>query len=288
MLRKNAQFVLQGAINVANETTVNLIIPDRLHLYNGMRLALLNLNEVGGGRGGGRGGQAAAPRGPRLNVALSEPSAFGGNVTMIDVAAKLLGVGRVDVPARGDGVWFTAAGVTEAGQAALRAFEAGGVVLNLVNPGRPLLLSMLDSAKRPFIVSGLTTMPDADLARRIKVKNVLVAVEFDLAAPQAIAQKLIDLKQTAGDSGNLLLVTRIATAGGRGEAAPAQTGLSQLDQAKQQMYLTLVKAGWTKDEIYSMVGVTPPRPEGAAGGGRGGGGGLGGNLAKLAPVVPIT
>jgi hypothetical protein len=290
MLRKNAQFVLQGAINVANETTVNLVIPDRLHLYNGMRLALLNLNEVGagGGRGGGRGGQAAAPRGPRLNVALSEPSAFGGNVTMIDVAAKLLGVGRVDVPARGDGVWFAAAGVTEAGQAALRAFEASGVVLNLVNPGRPLLISMLDSAKKPFIVSGLTTMPDADLARRIKAKNVLVAVEFDLAAPQAIAQKLIDLKQAAGDSGNLLLVTRIATAGGRGGAAPAEPRLSQLDQAKQQMYLTLVKAGWTKDEIYSMVGVTPPRPEGAAGGGRGGAGGLGGNLAKLAPVVPTT
>ncbi len=290
MLRKNAQFVLQGAINVANETTVNLKITDRLHLYNGMRLALLNLNEVGagGGRGGGRGGAAAAPRGPRLNVALSEPSAFGGNVTMIDLAATQLGVGRVDVPARGDGVWFAASGVTEAGQAALRAFEAGGVVLNLVNPGRPLLLSMLDSAKKPFIVSGLGVIPDADLARRIKAKNVLVAVEFDVAAPQAIAQRLVDFKQAAGDSGNLLLVTRLAAAGGRGETAPAQTGLSQLDQAKQQMYLALVKAGWTKDEIYSMVGVTPPQPAGGAGGGRGGGGGLGGNLAKLAPVVPTT
>jgi hypothetical protein len=31
-----------------------------------------------------------------------------------------------------------------------------------------------------------------------------------------------------------------------------------VDAAKQQMYLALVKAGWTKDEIYSMVGVNPP------------------------------
>ena len=52
MLRKNGQFVLQGAINVANETTVNLLIPDRLHLYNGMRLNPLNLDTV---RSGGAG-----------------------------------------------------------------------------------------------------------------------------------------------------------------------------------------------------------------------------------------
>jgi hypothetical protein len=290
MLRKNAQFVLQGAINVANETGMNMVIPDRLHLYNGMRLTLLNLNEIGagGGRGGGRGGQATAPRGPRFNVALSEPSAFGGNVTMIEMAAKMLGVGRVDVPPRGDGVWFAGAGVTEAGQAALRAFETSGVVLNLVNPPRPLLLSMLDAAKRPFIVSGLTAMPDADLARRIKAKNVLVAVDFDVAAPQAAATRLMDFKKAAGDSGNLLLVTREASAGGRGggEAAAGNARtLSALEQAKQQMYLALIKAGWTKDEIYSMVGVNPP---GAAGGGRGGGGGLGGNLAKLSVGAPTT
>ena len=290
ILRKNGQFVLQGAINVANETSVNLLIPDRLHLYNGMRMTLLNLNEAGGGRGGGRGGQAAAaPRGPRLNVALSEPSAFGSNETMIDFAARLLGVGRVDVPPRGDGAWFGAAGVTEAGQSALRAFEANGVVLNLVNPGRPLLLGMLDAAKKPFIVSGLTAMPDAELARRLKAKNVLVAVDFDAANPQAVAAKLIEFKKAAGDSGNLLVTTREPSPAGRGEAASgAARTMSALEQAKQQFYLALVKAGWTKDEIYSMVGVNPPPPPGAPGGGRGGGGGLGGNLAKLQVGRPTT
>jgi hypothetical protein len=288
MLRKNGQFVLQGAINVANETAVNLIVPDRIHLYNGMRLTLLNLNDIGGGggRGGGRGGQATAARGPRLNVALSDPSAFGGTIANIEIAANLLSIGRVDVSARGDGTWFTPGGVTEDGKAALKAFEANRVVLNLVNPGRALLASMLDSAARPFIVSGLTAMPGAELAQRVKAKNVLVAVDFDAAAPQAVAAKLVEFKKAAGDSGNLLLVARVAPPGGRGEPAP-EPRLGQLDQAKQQLYLALVKAGWTKDEIYSMVGVTPPRP-GGAGGGRGGGGGLGGNLAKLSATAGTT
>ncbi len=52
MLRKNGQFVLQGVINVANETAVTLLIPDRLHLYTGMRMSLLNLDTV---RSGGDG-----------------------------------------------------------------------------------------------------------------------------------------------------------------------------------------------------------------------------------------
>jgi hypothetical protein len=53
-----------------------------------------------------------------------------------------------------------------------------------------------------------------------------------------------------------------------------------VDAAKQQMYLALVKAGWTKDEIYSMAGVNPPAsgpmqmPPPAAGR-------LAGNLGKL-------
>ena len=47
--RKNGQFVLQGVINVANETTVNLLVADRLHLYNGLRLTPVNLAEITAG-----------------------------------------------------------------------------------------------------------------------------------------------------------------------------------------------------------------------------------------------
>ena len=49
----------------------------------------------------------------------------------------------------------------------------------------------------------------------------------------------------------------------------------RINTAKENLYLALVKGGWTKDEIYAVFGAS------AGGGGRGGGGG--GNLSKLSP-----
>ncbi|MDD8027755.1 MAG: M20/M25/M40 family metallo-hydrolase [Acidobacteriota bacterium] len=44
ILRKTAQFVLQGTMNLANETTVELLVPDRLYLYNAMMMKFTGLN----------------------------------------------------------------------------------------------------------------------------------------------------------------------------------------------------------------------------------------------------
>ena len=91
-------------------------------------------------------------------------------------------------------------------------------------------------------------------------KKVLFAMEFDAASPEATAQRLIELKKAFNGSGHLLLTTqeRVATSP-MGDAAqtPRQKAV---DAAKQKMYLALVKAGWTKDEIYSMTGVTAAQP----------------------------
>ena len=118
---------------------------------------------------------------------------------------------------------------------------------------------MLENAKKGFLVTGLTTAPDAALAKKIADKNVVVAVDFDVTAPQAVATRLMELKKTLNGSGNLVLTTQersAATAMGNAPQSPRQKAL---DAAKQQVYLALVKDGWTKDEIYAMVGVTPPR-----------------------------
>ncbi len=289
MLRKNGQFVLQGIINVANDTTTTMPVPDRQHLYNGMRLTLLNLNELRSVSNAVmimNGVVQQAPRRPGLSPAL-DSWVFAGNTTLIDAAAKLFNLSRVDV--RADGTWF-ATMVTDRGKDAIKSFEANGIVMNLLNPSRALLLDVLDNAKKPFIVSGLATMPDAELAQQIKAKNLLVAVDFDAANPQAVAAKLIEFKKMAGDSGNLLLTTRDLPPG-RGETPPTiASKMSMLEQAKQQFYLTLIKAGWTKDEINAMAGISP-RPTGpmqmppvgaAAGFARMG------NLAKLQPGGPTT
>jgi hypothetical protein len=264
MLRRNGQFVLQGAINVANETAVTLLIPDRLHLYTGMRMSLLNLDTVrSGGAGmyimtGPNSFQSAPQQGPRLGISL-DVSAFGGNLAMIDMAAKPLSVGRIQVVGSGDGTWFGSNGVTDRGKEALKAFESAGIVLQLVNPPAKLLDSMIDNAKKGFLVTGMTTVPDAALAKRISDKNVVLAVEFDASAPLAVTARLVELKKALNGSGNLVLTTQervVATPMGNAEQSPRQ---KVLDAAKQQLYLALVKDGWTKNEVYAMVGVTPPR-----------------------------
>jgi len=285
MLRKNGQFVLQGIINVANDTTTTMIIPDRLHLYNGMRLSLLNFSTM---RGGTMSMMSEAGiqqvRRPGLAPAM-DLYALAANPAFIPVAAKLYGISRVDVSSSESAV-FTASG-GDRGRELLKAFEENNVFLNLVNPPKATVADLLDVAKKPFIISSWVTMPDADLAQKIKAKNVLVAIDFDASNPQAVANKLIEFKKLAGDSGNLLLTTRDLPAG-RGETPPsAGARMSALEQAKQQMYLALIKAGWTKDEIYAMAGVSPRRTGPAqmmpADLGR-----LGGNLAKLSATTGTT
>lgn len=44
IMRKTAQFVLQGTMNLADETAVNLLVPDRLYLYNSLMMRITNIN----------------------------------------------------------------------------------------------------------------------------------------------------------------------------------------------------------------------------------------------------
>jgi hypothetical protein len=283
MLRKNGQFVLQGVVNVANETTVNLVIPDRLHLYNGMRLSPVNLATQGVATVmmmTPAGVVQQGPQGPRFGIGV-DVAALNGNTALVDVAAKMMQIGRVEV-FNPDGTWFTATGITERGKAALKAFEAAGVVLQFHNPSPKLLADVLDNAKKGFVVSDMASDPSPELAKKLSDKNVVYTVEFDPSAPQAVATRLADLKKAFGGSANLVLTTGervIRSAMGDMPPTPRQ---KMVDAAKQQMYLALVKGGWTKDEIYAMTGVSAPQPGQMPS--RAAAGRLGGNLAKLAPA----
>jgi hypothetical protein len=261
ILGRNGQFVFQGTYNLAVETGTNLLIPDRLHLYNGLRLMPLSLASAGAAPAGRGGGGQAPATGPRFSVALSSPAAFAGNPVLIDVTAKLLGVGRVEIPAPGDGTWFTATEVTERGRAAVKEFERSGVVLQLKSPSDPLVDSMVEAASKAFIIDGMSFLPDAALAKKLTEKNVLLTVEFDADAPQVVASRLLALRQALGGSSNLLLVQGPSPALPLDPAAVKAT-TRKVDEAKQAMYLTLIKAGWTRDEIYALVGVDPARPTG--------------------------
>ena len=273
ILGKNAQFVLQGMISVANETKVNLLIPDRQHLFNGL---LMNVPSM---KAGARGAwetmkvtshqdlatqvtarakelvaasrpaafgaaaapaAAAAPRrgaGQALRVAkgIGDLSAFGGSVPFLTLAATVLEFGRVDIT-KEDGVWVKD-GLTQDGKAAVKALEAAGVIVHLVKPSAKLLADMLEASEKPFAMSGLTDI-DAATAAKMNAKNDVLILEFNGADVAGTVARVQAARKVFGDADNLMI---------------AATG-DITDKAKQDFYLALVKNGWTKDEIYAMTG----------------------------------
>jgi hypothetical protein len=287
ILGKTGQFVLQGVLNLANETKVNLLIAERQHLYNAMRMTIPNI--TGGGSGwdfvkassnaellslaNNRARELKRPRpavttgmrfvgqaGPRVNLGVRDASVFEGNVPLLETAYTLLDFGRVDV-VRDDGSWFNG-GVTPKGREAVKAMEANNIAINLVNPSAKLLGDMLEVATKPFMVtlSGTNTV-DAALAGRMNEKNDLMAIECNPADVQGCVVRLENAKTLFGDVDNLVL---------------SINATGNIDEAKKSLYMALVKNGWTRDQIYAMTGA-------GGGEGRGGGGRPGGNLARLTP-----
>ncbi len=259
------QFVVQGMLNVANETKVSLIIPDRQNIYDAQRLPVPDM--TGGtertwafvkastrdellaltaqrakalkqppsgpvlrmGRGGRMLPVATGVRGAGL---------FQGSIGLLQTAATLLDFGRLDVLGN-DGYWFGDT-LTPDGREALKATEAANVTLNLVRPPMSLVSDVAEAAGKPFILTDPAGL-DAEMAARLKKKNALVAVECDPFDVNGCVARLDAMKALMGKDNIALSMT---------------AGKDRAEAAKN-LYLALVKAGWTKDEIYAMVGVGP-------------------------------
>jgi Zn-dependent M28 family amino/carboxypeptidase len=260
------QFVLQGMLSLASETTVNLLIPDRLVQYQSQRFAPPDISgETGrswqhvrasthdelmalmaqrfrtlsgaqpaGGitmamamRGGGGGGRVA--------TGVRGAGIFQGSVATLEAAAAALNFGRVDVLGP-DGAWFGDK-LTPAGKTALSAMEAGSIVVNLVRPPASLMADVLDSAKKPIMVTGLPAM-DGALLEKFKKNNALAVLECDPADAEGCVREMNALKDVVGKS-NLLV-----SVGAHKDRAGAT----------QKLFLAAVKAGWTKDELFAAAG----------------------------------
>jgi hypothetical protein len=281
------QLVLQGMLSLADETSVNLLIPDRLVQYQSQRyappdvsggslgswqyvraathdelmaLVTQRLKASGGqqtgmmmvmaGRGGGGGGRVATGvRGAGL---------FQGSTSTLEAAAAALNFGRIDVMGP-DGAWFGDR-LTPGGKTALGIMEANSIVVNLVRPPAGLLADVLDSAKRPIMVTGLPAM-DAALLEKFKKNNALAVLECDSADVDGCVRQLNALKDVVGKN-NLLL-----SVGPHKDRAAAA----------RKLFLAAVKAGWTKDELFAAAGQAA---------GRGGpGGGAPNNLTRFGGPV---
>jgi hypothetical protein len=268
------QFVLQGALNVANETETNLLIPDRLDQYNAQRFVVPDASGesvAGGGRGGGggwsyvrastnaelmaamtqrikemqtataapaaggRGGGRGGGGGGRFSTGVRGPGIFQGNIATMEAAAALLNFGRIDV-AGPDGAWFGDK-LTADGKVALKAIEAANIVVNLVRPQASLLGDVLDNAQKPVMVSELGAI-DAALAEKFKAKKALAIVGCDPADVDGCIRKLGASAAVVGKA-NLLL----SMGAGKDRA-----------DATRKLYIALLKAKWSRDEISAIVG----------------------------------
>jgi hypothetical protein len=135
-----------------------------------------------------------------------------------------------------DGAWFGDK-LTAAGKDALKSMDANTIVVNLVRPPAGLLADVLDNAKKPVMVTGLPVM-DAGLLDKFKKNNALAALECDLADVDGCVRQINTLKDVVG-KGNVLL----SVGPGKDRSAGAQ-----------KLFLALVKAGWTKEEIFAAAG----------------------------------
>jgi hypothetical protein len=265
-LRKTGQFVLQGTINLANETEVNLIIENRQALYDGMRLYVDKINPElegsnwrivdldGTDKEKLKWRVASVDEEPRrtLDKGIKNLRVFAGDMELLLAASKSLGFGRVDIHGS-DGAWVDKGQLTRKGRYDLGMLEEERIVVNLFRPSRPLLRGMLRSATRPFIVTGYYHLTDR-LCELINEKKVLLGVKFDPKDVEGCVERLVKAKAALGDSDNLVLYV-MSTEG--------------LDEAKKDLYVRLIKKGWKPEEIGGPRRGRPrdrERPTGISGG----------------------
>lgn len=273
ILGKTARFVLQGTVNLGNETAVNLLIPDREHMFNGLNWSLkvidpglgirdswthleakeakdlVNLmtrriEELKQPRQAGGDPFAAMRRRFRqtsLQTGIPGPEAFKHDLHLMQIAKQILEFGRIDIDGD-DGVWFNQ-GITAEGVDALKAMEKNQIILHLMNPQKATLTAVLEKAGKPFLFSGFSE-PDDSMIVQINEKKVLMGVDFDPENTEETVSKLLHYKEKIGDTDNLIL------------NVTAEVGLKE---AKKVLYQRLIQAGWEKREIYAIGGVGTQR-----------------------------
>ncbi len=259
------QYVMQAALNLANETATPLPTPGRRDVCDSLRfvvpdiggqspegwrtLAARTMGEMRSAvvesiralkNGLGAGAVAGSGEVPTRVFVGARAAAFAGDAALLETAAAALDVARLDIDGD-DGVWVRG-GLTEAGRAVVADLEKAGVTLNLVRPGAALLSDVLAIASKSVLVSGMAE-PRAEVASRLVAKNGAFALECVASEVPACAAGLRGLRAALGGSGNLLVSMRADPATAR--------------EVHRALYLELATKGWAKAEIFAIAGLTP-------------------------------
>jgi len=287
-LRMTGEFVIQAAINLANETEVELIIPNRKEIYQAKSQAppaITNFNpELAGSvwsyvqieardkddlqsllleKAWERISASRTPP-PAARPPLRAPAPArtqrpvargldGPNLKLFEGDVKLLVMasdllGFGRIDFKADE--FTEGQISIEGRQAFKTLEDNNITLHLIDPTEAVIDSMLTAATRPFIITGTYTIHE-DMFDRINEKGVLLGINFDPKNVADCIERLENAKECLGDTDNLVIFL---------------TATEGLDDAAQKLYDGLKQAHWPDEEIIGR---------------RGRGGVFGGNLGIL-------
>lgn len=283
-LRKTGQFILQGAVNLGNETTVQLLIPKREQIFLGTSWSLVVINPdieivIDNQRERmmrGNWKRLKVKSSVDLNKLMMDKikelkkpkkddnpfaamrrrfgsvtrrdgilgaEVFNYDVNIMKLAKEILNFGRLDIQGD-DGIWFDQ-GLTEKGIKALKEMRKKKIALHLMNPTKATLLAVLDKSRKSFLITGFSDYND-DLLERIKKRKALIGVDFDPNDVEGCVAQLEMFKIKFDTTANLILNV---------------TSGEGLDEAKQELYMQLIKKGWEKKEIYAIGGAALSRRE---------------------------
>ena len=269
MLRRTGQFVLQGMLNLADETQVSLLVDRRQDLYNAVQLRIANLNpqlkdsawtvvdlqsdstealhnqvlqqvrqlmqppaQTPPGRHGGRTENGTQRPAKAVSRGLTRMELIGTDLRLLDLVLELYAVGRVDLAADSP-FWVKEGRLTAEGRTMLAALQERKVAIHLVSPGPALLKDVLETASKPFAVTGTYEIPE-DLVEQVAARGVLLGVNFDPKAVPDFLTRVEQLKTLLGERRNLFAYL---------------TNAEGLEEAKSALYLGLLDRGWAQNEI---------------------------------------
>jgi hypothetical protein len=297
LMRKACQFVAQGTMNLADETTVNLLVPDRLYLYNALMLRVPIIN-------------TSLPGSAWRNTDFPNKSAILAKMYEREVArsaqdqAQAMQAARAAVTVM---MMPTAAPAAPAPQPPVRKDLAQGVrsaaflgdvklldiAANALGFGRVELSgddgawivngrlteagkSALKTMEANGVVAHLVNPSDDLLADVLSAaeKPLLVAGTYKLTpaakdlvvSKKAVVSVDVDLTDVEGTVARADQAKKLVGAAANLVAFVTSTDrINDLD-AKRAFYFGLIKRGWTVEEIASFVGgsLRALNPSGAA------------------------
>jgi hypothetical protein len=283
IMRKVSQFVVQGTMNLADETTVNLIVPDRLYLYNSLMMRVTNIN-------------TALPGSSWRNTDIPSKSALLAKMYEAEVVRNAQAQAQALAAARAAGPMMFMAAPTPAPPAQPVRKDVTQGVRSAVFGGDAKLLELgansigfgrveFSGDDGAWVVNGRLTDAGKSAIKTMEANTVLIHLvnpaDDLLSDVLNAAEKPFVVAGTynLSESAKTLAVSKKVILGVDFDTADVEGSIEKADRAKKMMgaatnlvafvkstdkindldikrafYFGLIKKGWTANDISAFIG----------------------------------